>query len=179
MIRAWLTSLIDRILPINPDPAAFGQPQLSSMAFLTHARLREQDVPPEIKAAGGFCVRLEAAFPFGHDQFQLVGPLLAFVVTPVGQERSEARVFSPLGLSFESRDVRHRMAQEFKRAWPDVEVYTDDMPWWFVRSFDRRKLFEAIATRGVGGEVHAAAGDRARDVVPAGDCGPHPQMSSG
>src|SRR5688572_21654737 len=89
MIRAWLIGLTDRLLPIHPDPIAFGQSGIDPQAFITDGTLRSQYVPPEIKEAGGFCVGLEAAIPVGGGHIQPVGSLISFVITPIGQERTE------------------------------------------------------------------------------------------
>jgi hypothetical protein len=119
MIRAWLIGLCHRILPIDPDPYGSGQPELSSTAFRTDTTLRPQEILPEIRDVGGLSVGLEAAFPVGDDQLQPVGPVIAFVVTPIGQDRSEVQIFFPLGLAYDGRHaMRRRIATEFERAWP-------------------------------------------------------------
>jgi hypothetical protein len=134
-------------MPIYPDTSAFGQANLSPHGIWSDGTLRPQAVPSEISEAGGFCVGLEVAYTIPDDQLQPLGPIIAFVVTPIGQDRSEVRIFFPLGISIEERDARQRVVEEFKRAWPDAPMYGDEMPWWFVRDFNRRELFAAIATR--------------------------------
>ena len=74
-----------------------------------------------------------------------MGPVVVFVVVPMGVDRSEVRVFFPLGLEYDSRQ---RVPTEFRRSWPGIEILPDHMPMWVVNDFDRRALFEAIATRG-------------------------------
>jgi hypothetical protein len=145
MIRAWLMSLVDQVLPIDPDPAGWGQPQLSAHGFSTDVTLRPQWAPPEVEAAGGICVGLEMAFSVGNDELQPMGPGMVILVVPMGRERSEFRMFFPLGITQESR---RRVYDAMKSAWPSESFFRDDIPFWMVRDFDRRKLFEAIATRG-------------------------------
>jgi len=148
MIRAWLFGVADRILPIYPDPEGYGQPRLDPHAFMTDATFRSLPAPPEIQDAGGFCIGLEIAFPVGDYQLQPMGPVIALMVTPIGQDRSEVRIFFPPGISYEGRDALTRVAEEFRRAWPDVAIYNDSMPWWSDQGFNRRALFAAIATGG-------------------------------
>lgn len=149
MIRAWLIGLADRILPIHIDPAAFGYGNRRSDAPMVDSTLRPQNVPCEVTDVGGFCVGLEAAISVADGELQPLGPIIAFMVTPIGQERSELRVFFPLGLSYEEgRDGRQSVAAELSRVWPDAQIYGDYMPWWFVRDFDRRALFQSLSTGG-------------------------------
>jgi hypothetical protein len=145
VIRGWLSGFAERILPLYPDPQGWGQPQMSTDPFITDVTLRPLAVPPEIEAAGGFGVGLEMAFGVGNGDVQPMGPVVVFVVVPMGADRSELRVFFPLGLAYESR---HRVPEELKRSWPGIEILPDHMPLWVYRDFDRRALFEAIATRG-------------------------------
>jgi hypothetical protein len=144
-IRGWLPGFARRILPLDPDPAAFGQPQMSPRAFMTDTTLRPLAVLPEIEAAGGFGVGLEVALPCGDDEVQPVGPVVVFVVVPMGAAQSEVQVFFPLGLAHESRP---QVPAELRKSWPGVEILTDYMPRWVVKDLDRRALFHAIATRG-------------------------------
>jgi hypothetical protein len=112
---------------------------------MADSTLRPQVVPPEIEEAGGFGLGLELAFPRGQGLVQPVGPVAVFLVAPLGLARSEVQIFFPIGISMDSR---HRLMQEFRQAWPDAELYRNEMPFWLRRDFDRRALFEAIATRG-------------------------------
>src|SRR4051812_29367660 len=143
MIRAYLIGFVDRVMPINPDPAGWGQPQISPMAFSTDATLRPQTVPLEIEAAGGFAVGLEMAKNLGGGRVQPVGPVIVFIVVPLGHERSELRIVFPLG---ETEDSRRRVLEELKQAWPGEAIYRDQAPWWLFQEFDRRALSKAIAT---------------------------------
>ena len=143
MIRAWLFGFVDRALPIHPDPAGWGQPHMSRDGFITDATMRPQPVPAEIEAAGGFCVGLDMAYGVGNGLVQPMGPVIVFMVLPVGHQRSEVRIFFPLGTDMESRQ---RVIEVLKATWPEAEIYGDYMPWWGFQNFNLRALFEALAT---------------------------------
>jgi hypothetical protein len=145
IIRAWLISLVDRIIPLDPDPSALGQPQIAPHSFATDATLRRQPTPAEIEDTGGFSVGLEMAISAGDGEVQPVGPVVVFLVVPMGIERSEFRIFFPLGITIESRQ---RLVNVLSWAWPGEAIHGDQVPWWAFRDFNRRALFEAIATQG-------------------------------
>jgi hypothetical protein len=145
MIRAWLTGLVDRVIPLEPDPAGWGQAQMSPQGFLTDSTLRRQPIPPEIEAAGGLGVGLEMAAHGRNGLLQPMGPVVVFLIVPMGQERSEVRIYFPLGITRESHT---RLVEEFRSSWPGEIIQGDERPWWAGRDFDRRALFQAIATGG-------------------------------
>jgi hypothetical protein len=144
-IRAWLTGFVLRILPIDPSPSGYGEPDFSPQACLTDATLREQEILAEIEQAGGFCVGLELAYYCKDGQMQPMGPVIVFMCTPMGPERSDVSIFFPLGTSIGSHQ---RVIQELSSDWPGIEIRNGSMPWWFGRGLNLRELFESIATGG-------------------------------
>jgi hypothetical protein len=146
VIRAWLPALVDRVLPLDPDPAGWGQPQLSPDAFVTDLTLRPQSgLPVEIADAGGFLIGLEVAYGAPDGRLQPMGPVVAFLVVPRDPERTEVRIFFPLGITNASH---RRVVAELEAAWPGARIRGDELPSWAFSDFDRRALFAAVATGG-------------------------------